>query len=344
MPKRRTFQFQTADSNEPRTSFCQAEQREGAKAEQSLAATASNESNKENEMRADNDDDMQQLVALINHFEKASLAREEEELETAPVAEIIGIVELPSIEPVCKLRLSSSSLSSSDDGRMSEELEDDRKVFFNNQAYENLEKSDNEDLQYERVVLKPKCGEVKEECVYSEYDNDLLIKAKNQNGIIKVVNKLSVKSPEHIYANVDHAEERGSNRPDHARVSTGFDVSNMLNQKVNDESKEKTFDCELLELNHQINQLLSSGEETAQCQSSTEIEQVANEISGSNESMLVIDELDAQAKSKETSQLERRASNCPITHLDSKTPGKAKFMGKSASNDQIQTKSEQKEK
>jgi hypothetical protein len=147
----------------------------------------------------------------------------------------------------------------------------DRRTYIINKVYDTLENNkiprvednlNDEEDEYEKVVLNPrvyKNSEVKDASDYGEYHNSLLVTSNEtiqnkNNELIKVITK-PIDNNEHIYANVNLNENDSLENKIIPRESLGFEVNELLLEKPN---VEKSFDSEIIELNSQINNLLSS--------------------------------------------------------------------------------------
>ena len=222
-----------------------------------------------------NVDEMQQLVAYINQFEKENISHAVNIVENSSYItltpmqiaqldknmqqnlenETKSMVTEPALDidliesSRSKLRLSSSSLSSSGDSlgsienTVQEEPVPDRRTYVINKIYDNLHNemeetntlntkdfqqinmSDND--EYKKVIFKQQ----ELESDYGEYNNDLLVKPASQDNP-KIHKSTMSKSlfqtetaDEHIYANVKAREET------EARESMGFNVNSLILEK-----------------------------------------------------------------------------------------------------------------
>ena len=242
-----------------------------------------------------NGDEMQQIVAYINKFEKenslvTTTTTAATTLKSTVSANLTSIaadnIDLMA-EPNAKLRLSSSSLSSSttgqeeeeddDDGENNSYLEDesssaiDRRTYIahSNELAETpalAVEVEDDDNQYEKVILNNSGGK----SVISDENKPNLCASPGSQGPVQA-------QEEHIYVNLnlsssssrpylagedDEAEKE--NRIQHAvsqdlilRESTGFNVENLA---VNSNLIINSFDTELVQLNQQIRDLLGSSE------------------------------------------------------------------------------------
>ncbi len=263
------------------------------------------ESDKENQQETN--DEMQELVAYINKFEKENISNavnvaqnnayidltseqieklsRNMEQETEPKTLVPDIDEN---EPLAsKLRLSSSSLSSSDESsgdvnakkapsdiqnnvmrqrtssedQVSAVISPDRRTYVINKIYDNIKNEMEDDHELNTKDLN---GQGNED---DQYEKVIFNNNNNYNN-----ENATVKTDENIYQNVN------SEDLDDIRCSLGFDVNAILEEKIKntnsgnrveghggsdtEKSQDENFDNELIELNNQIKQLLITNEPT----------------------------------------------------------------------------------
>lgn len=232
--------------------------------------------------RESQEDEMQQIVNYINDFENSiNVPDTESKVDDQNTTLIQSIID---DEEPSKLRLSSSSLSSSADSLIDESLKIDRRTYIVNKLYDNLHKSDEclDDGQYEKVIIGKDLD--------SDYDNDLLINSHEQN-----VMYVSATKDNHIYEN-----------PIQIRESTGFQINDAVentgHQKQEAVYENLDFDNQLVELKNQIKQLLT---ESAECEQEIK-QQITRTTSADNE----IKRRAPVSKSMSNDQIGYRTDDC----------------------------------
>lgn len=259
------------------------------------------------------EDEMRQIVDYMNRFEAENISKnsynkleetvnQESQPATSPVKPVItepiinvnsdvvngtkDVVTLISAElnqTESKLRLSSSSLSSSVDSCLDQQTGNQNKDTNieecpegpSHQHINNIESNDED--QYEKVILNNSVG-----------SGGSIFSPQHQSDPTPVVEHVISRPAEHIYVNIrgDTRGDEGEEKENIAiRESTGFDVANLLGNAQDDggdrqikHSDTMGFDSELVELNQQIRELLTS-------EDLIEESKVLNEIINENNSM-----------------------------------------------------------
>ncbi|RNA32076.1 hypothetical protein BpHYR1_035363 [Brachionus plicatilis] len=243
--------------------------------------------------RESQEDEMQQIVNYINYFENSLSAPHPKSLD--PNTTLIQSM-IDDEEP-CKLRLSSSSLSSSADSLVDEAPKIHRRTYLVNKLYDNLANNDQsfDDAHYQKVIIGKETD--------SDYDNDLLVNCQDTN----VMYVSATNNKAHIY-----------HSPIEIRDSTGFEVQAVIehNNNTSGQTNEEAvyenldFDNQLVELKNQIKQLLS---ESAECEQEIK-QQITRTKSADNE---VVKRAPSLCKSASDERIGRAAADQGQAELNS---------------------------